>query len=63
MKAFGVGLLFVLAVAVLFGIGILLVPFLVVLGFLLRIIISLALVILAIWLVGNFILFVWKKLK
>jgi len=63
MKAFLVGLLFLFAVALLSGVGVLLFPFLIVLAFFLRIILMLALVILAIWLLGKFIIFVWQKIE
>lgn len=61
MKAFLVGLLFLLVVSVLAGLGFLLLPFLLVLGLVLRVILSIALVIFAIWLLGKFIIFLWKK--
>ena len=63
MKAFLVGLLFLLVVAMLTGIGFLLFPFLLVLGYVLRVILIGVLLILAIWIVGKFILFLWKKMK
>jgi len=63
MKAFWVGSLFLCAVFVLAGIGVVLSPLIILLSFLLRIIISLALVIFAIWLLGKFIIFIWEKLK
>ncbi len=62
MKAFAVGLIFLITVSVLAGIGVLLFPLIMVLAFLLRIIISLLFVIFAIWLLGKFIIFVWEKL-
>ena len=63
MRAFLVGLAFLIAVVVLTGIGILAFPLLMVLGFLLRIIFAFLFVIFAIWLLGKFIVFVWDKLK
>jgi hypothetical protein len=63
MKEFFVGLIFVFAVAMLCGIGILLFPFLVLLGLFLRAVLIFLLAIFAIWLLGKFIIFVWKKLK
>jgi len=62
MRAFLVGLLFLLAVAVLAGIGILLFPLMILLAFILRLILGVLMVILAIWLLGKFIMFVWKNL-
>jgi len=63
MRAFLVGLAFLIAVVVLIGIGILLFPLLIALGFLSRIIFAFLFVIFAIWLLGRFIIFVWDKLK
>ena len=63
MKAFLVGLVFLVAVLLLSGIGILLLPLLVVLGFFLRLIIGAVLIILAVWLLGKFIIFVWETVK
>jgi len=63
MKAFLVGLLFLLAVVIFACVGFFLVPFLLVLGFFLRIILSVLLVILAIWLLGKLILYIWEKVK
>ncbi|KPK41926.1 MAG: hypothetical protein AMJ78_04155 [Omnitrophica WOR_2 bacterium SM23_29] len=63
MKAFFIGLITIVAVVILAGIGVLLFPFLVVLGWILRLILSLALVIFAIWLLGKLVLIVWEKLR
>lgn len=63
MKTFMVGLLFLFAALLLSGIGILLYPLLIVMAFFLRLIISLALVIFAIWLLGKFIIWVWESLR
>lgn len=63
MKAFFVGLMFLFAVVLLAGVGLLLFPLLVMLGLLLRLVVAIALVILAIWLLGKFIIFVWGKLS
>jgi len=63
MKAFLVGLLFMMAVLVLSGIGLFLYPLLFVLGFFLRFIIIIALGVFAIWLLGKFIIYVWEALK
>ena len=63
MKAFLVGFLAVLVVTVLTGLGFLLFPFLLVLGWVMRIVLMVVLVILAIWLLGRFILYIWGKLK
>ena len=63
MKAFLVGLLFLLAVAVLSAIGFFLYPILWALSIALRIILGIALVIFAIWLLGKFIIYVWEKIR
>ncbi|MFH2139151.1 MAG: hypothetical protein ABII88_11705 [Candidatus Omnitrophota bacterium] len=63
MKAFLIGLIFLIAVIVMAGIGVLIIPLLLVLAFLLRVVVMLALLIVAIWLLGKFILFVWEKMK
>jgi len=63
MRAFLVGLVFLIAVIVLTGAGILLFPLVVVLGFFLRYIFSFLFVIFAIWLLGRFIIFIRDKLK
>jgi hypothetical protein len=62
MKAFFIGLIFLFAVSILSGIGILLYPLIIVLGFFLRIILALLFVIFCIWLLGKFIIFVWGKI-
>ncbi|MFH1245841.1 MAG: hypothetical protein V1662_05075 [Candidatus Omnitrophota bacterium] len=63
MKAFFVGLLFLLAVGVLSGLGILFFPFILVLSLALRVLIVIAFFVLAVWLVGKFIMFLWSKMK
>ena len=62
MKAFAIGLIFLIAVSILSGIGILLFPIIIVLGFFLKIILALLFVIFAIWLLGKFIIFVWERI-
>ncbi|MBI4358603.1 MAG: hypothetical protein HY584_04820 [Candidatus Omnitrophica bacterium] len=63
MKAFFVGLLFLAAVLVMTGLGILLFPLLLILTLALRIAVGFLLIILAIWLLGKFIIFVWDALS
>lgn len=63
MKAFLTGLLFLAAVAILWGLGVLLFPLLMVLAVMIRVIVIITLLILAIWLLGKFILYVWEKMK
>jgi hypothetical protein len=61
MREFLTGLLFLIGVMFLVGMGILLIPFLLVLDFFLRILIGFALILLAIWLVGKWVLFLWDR--
>lgn len=63
MKAFLVGLLFLIAVLILSTVGFLLYPLLFLTAILLRVIISLALLLFAIWLLGKFIIWVWESLR
>ena len=63
MKAFLVGFLFLIAVAILCGIGFLLLPLIAVLGFFLKFAIAAVLMVLAIWLLGKSIIFVWETIK
>lgn len=63
MKAFLVGLLFLIAVLVMASLGFLLYPLLLVTALLLRLLISIALLIFAIWILGKFIIWVWESLR
>ena len=63
MKEFFVGLLALAAVLLLSTVGLLLFPLIVVLGFFLRWLICLALVIFSIWLVGKFTLWAIDQVK
>ncbi|MEA3560301.1 MAG: hypothetical protein U9R31_00820 [Candidatus Omnitrophota bacterium] len=63
MKAFLIGVIFLVATAVLAGIGLLFFPLLLVLGLFLRLILGIILLILAIWLLGKFIILVWESLR
>jgi hypothetical protein len=63
MKAFFVGLLFLVMVAIFAGLGFMLYPFIIVLALFSRVIISILLVVLTIWLLGKFIIAVWEKLS
>ena len=63
MKAFLVGVIFLIAVAILAGLGCLFVPFILVLGLFLRFILLIVLGILAVWILGKFIIFVWEALR
>ena len=62
MKAFLIGLIFLFAVGVMAGIGVLFFPLFLVMGFFLKIIIAVSFVILSIWLLGKLIIFVWEAI-
>ena len=62
MKAFAIGLIFLIAVSILSAIGILLFPLIIVLGFFLKIILALLFVIFSIWLLGKLIIFIWERI-
>lgn len=63
MKAFLIGVIFLIAVAIIAGLGYLFVPFILVLGFFLRFILLIVLGILVVWILGKFIIFVWEALR
>jgi hypothetical protein len=63
MKAFLVGLLFLIAASVLITLGCLLFPIFLLLGLLLRIVFVIAFGFFAIWLLGKLIIFIWGKLE
>lgn len=63
MKEFLVGLIFILSALLLSGLGLLLYPFLLILGFTFRIFMIIVLAIFFVWLLGKFIIFVWESLK
>jgi hypothetical protein len=67
MKAFLVGLLFLIALMLIAAIGallsVLLFPLLLMLGIVLRVLVSVLLVIFAIWLLGKLIILVWRSLR
>ncbi len=63
MREFLVGLVFLIAAFALMGIGALLFPLVIVLGFFLRIIFAFLFIIFAVWLLGKFIIFIWGKLR
>ena len=63
MKAFLVGFIFLVAVGMLSGVGLLLFPLVIVLGLFLRVIISFLFLLFSIWLLGKFIIFVWEKIS
>lgn len=59
MKAFFIGLLFLLVVGILSGIGFLLFPVLIIMGWFLRFLLMLGFVILAVWVLGKLIMLIW----
>lgn len=63
MKAFLIGVIFLIAVAIIAGLGYLLIPLILVLGFFLRFILLIVLGILVVWILGKFIIFVWEALR
>ena len=63
VKAFLVGLLFLILVIVMMGLGIFLWPLLVVLGLALRLILFVLFTLFAIWLLGKLIIAVWESLR
>jgi len=63
MKAFLVGLFFLLVVAILAGVGILLLPLLAATIWFFRLIVMFLFAIFAIWLLGKFVIFVWEKMR
>ncbi|MEW6170875.1 MAG: hypothetical protein AB1472_04900 [Candidatus Omnitrophota bacterium] len=62
MKAFLIGLIFLMAVVILSGIGVLIFPLILAMAIFLKIIVSICLVLFAIWLLGKFIIFIWEKI-
>jgi hypothetical protein len=66
MKAFFVGLLFLISVCIIFAVGtvgfILLLPLLIVMGLLLRFVFMALLIGLVVWLLGKFILYIFENL-
>jgi len=63
MKEFFIGLLVLLLMALLSVVGILLLPFVFVLGFFLKWLILLVLMMFSIWLIGKFTLFIIEALR
>ncbi len=63
MKAFFVGLIFLILAMLLAGLGILLYPLLSILGFLLYFVFMFVFAIFAIWLLGKLIIAVWESLR
>lgn len=63
MREFLVGLLVLALIVILSGLGVLLIPFLLLLGFFLRWVIGLALILFSIWLIGKLTLMLIAFLK
>ena len=63
MKAFLVGLIFLIAAGLLGALGVILFPLLLLMALFMRIVVILALLIIAIWILGKFIIYVWEKMR
>lgn len=63
MKAFLVGLIFLIATGMLVAAAAILFPFLIILSFFLRFLLGAILVIFAVWLLGKLIIILWEQLK
>ena len=63
MKAFLVGLLFLIVILIMTGVAFLLLPLLLVMTFFLRALVIAALLVFAIWLLGKIVLYVWEALN
>lgn len=63
MKAFVVGLIFLIAAGILAVIGLLLYPLLMVCGLFLEILFGAVFAILAIWVLGKLIIYIWDQLS
>jgi len=61
MKAFFTGMIFLIFVGVIASLGFLLFPLLLLIAFILRLVLSAAIIVFFIWLLGKFILFLSKK--
>ena len=61
MREFFVGLLFLIAVFVMAGIGMLISPLLLVMVWFLRFLLIIALCLFAVWLLGKFIIYIFEK--
>ena len=63
MKAFLIGLAVIILVTIFTGVGIILMPFFMILAFFLRILLAIILVIAAIWAIGKFVILLWESLR
>jgi len=61
MREFFIGTVFLILVGILAGLGYLLFPMLLLIAFILRLLLSVAILVFFIWLLGKFILFLSKK--
>ena len=61
MKAFLIGMVFLIFVGVIASLGVLLFPLLLLIAFILRLMLSVAILVFFVWLVGKLILFLSKK--
>jgi len=63
MKAFLVGLVFLIAAALIAALGALLFPLILILGVLLRVLLVCLLAVFFVWALGKFIIFFWEEVK
>ena len=61
MKEFFIGIVFLIFVGVIVGLGFLFFPLLLLIAFILRLVLSVAIIVFFIWLLGKLILFLSKK--
>ena len=63
MKAFLVGLLFLFSLIAAVALGLLLFPFLLIVAFFLQILLVIGGVVFVTWLLGKFIIFIWRSVR
>lgn len=63
LKEFAMGVIFLFALVILAGLGLLLLPLLFVAGLLLRVLIVFAFIFGAVWLLGKLVLYLFSKMK
>jgi hypothetical protein len=63
MKAFLVGVLFLFSFIAAVALGLMLFPFFLIAAFFLQILLVIAGIVLVIWLLGKFIIFVWRSVR
>ena len=63
MKAFLVGLLFLFSLIAAVVLGLLMFPFLLIVAFFLQILLVIGGIVFVIWILGKFIIFIWKSVR